>query len=468
MYQYKNIFRNLIMLLLVPLLFSLSVLPATAAGRAQDTDETIVIVLDPGHGGDNKGTQEGWALEKEMNLVTAKAAYDRLRQFDNVEVYLTHTDDTDLTLKERAEYAASVDADFLFSIHYNASENHNLFGTEVWISNEPPYHAYGYQFGYIHLTAMRDMGLFLRGIKTRLKDDGTDYYGIIRESAALEVPAVIIEHCHVDEERDKPFCDTSEDWEAFGRADADSIARYFGLKSTSLGIDYSQTGEELFPEVNAGARVQLALQDETAPDVCMIELAETDFDNNTVTLTVSAVDYDSFLIYYDYSLDGGNTYSRREIWPECDALAGTCRDVFTLEIPIPGGVSPQIKVRAHNLYNLYTESNLISIPQVFLSEEEKARQASEEAASEAASAASEAEGLEASQSRPGTQTFMPANAGAEPADKTVSFFKFLEVCLVIVVVLFVVVLSSQLIAAHNRRKRRQARKESLNRRNHPR
>ena len=46
-------------------------LPAQAAPRAQETGERVVIVIDPGHGGDNEGTLEGPAQEKKMTMVTA-------------------------------------------------------------------------------------------------------------------------------------------------------------------------------------------------------------------------------------------------------------------------------------------------------------------------------------------------------------------------------------------------------------
>ena len=39
-------------------------LPAQAAPRAQETGERVVIVIDPGHGGDNEGTLEGPAQEQ--------------------------------------------------------------------------------------------------------------------------------------------------------------------------------------------------------------------------------------------------------------------------------------------------------------------------------------------------------------------------------------------------------------------
>ncbi len=202
-----------------------------AAPRLQDIKgEKLVIVIDPGHGGENRGTIENSHEEKQMTMTTALAMYEELVQYEDVEVYLTHTEDIDMTLKERAAFAKSVDADFLFSIHYNASANHEFFGSEVWVSAFPPYNSYGYQFGCEFLTDMREFGLLVRGVKTRLGDKGLDYYGIIRESVALDIPAVIIEHCHVDEARDAVYCENDEQLRQFGKMDAAAVARYFGLK----------------------------------------------------------------------------------------------------------------------------------------------------------------------------------------------------------------------------------------------
>ena len=80
-------------------------------------------------------------MEKEMTLVTAKAMYDELCLYDNVEVYLTRTEDVDLSLKERAEFAASV-ARIFCSAFTICFPSHDLFGSEVWISAETPFNAY--------------------------------------------------------------------------------------------------------------------------------------------------------------------------------------------------------------------------------------------------------------------------------------------------------------------------------------
>ena len=123
-----------------------------AEPRVQSYGEELVIVIDPGHGGENLGTIEKGFEEKTMTLVTAQAMYDELMQYDNVTVHMTRTDDRDLDLEERAEFAKTVNADFLFSLHYNASENHTHFGSEIWIPLNPPYNAYGYQFGHVFMS----------------------------------------------------------------------------------------------------------------------------------------------------------------------------------------------------------------------------------------------------------------------------------------------------------------------------
>lgn len=460
LFNLKNIKQHIATARLLALLFCalLSVwlvwdIPVLAAPRVQPLNDKVVIVIDPGHGGENEGTIENGFQEKSMTLKTAQAMYDELCLYDNVEVYMTRTEDIDLTLKARAELAAAVNADFLFSIHYNASVNHNLFGTEVWISAEPPYNAYGYQFGCEQLLTMQDMGLFLRGVKTRLNDRGTDYYGIIRESVALSVPAVIIEHCHVDEERDVSFCDEEEDLIAFGRADALSAAKYFGLKSSVLGVDYSDNAQGL-AKADERVCVQSSLKDETPPDICTLKLMATKEETGTVSVQVTAADYDSPLIYYDYSIDSGVTYSPLQPWPESNALAGSYQDIFTLDIQISSGTQANIIVRAYNMFDVCTESKPLLISEIFRYGEE-AKQEENKGALNGGDTKNVLDSAKEEKNLPGTQTFLPANAGAkEKEPDEPSFLSFLKICLIFVLILFIVILISQSISYRRRKKKR--------------
>ena len=413
-----------------------------AEPRLQDTGKELVIVIDPGHGGENEGTITGNTPEKIMNLITAQAMYDELCQYDNVKVYMTRTDDTDLSLKKRAKFAASVDADFLFSLHYNASENHTLYGTEIWISSMAPYHAYSYQFGYSYLREMSETGLFLRGIKTKLNEEGTDYYGVIRESVALGVPAVIIEHCHVDEPNDIPYCETEEDWINLGKADALAVAKYFGLSSQSLGVDYSHDSTTL-PAVEKDQFVQSTYRDKTPPDVCHITLSDVDFNTGDVVFEVTAIDNDSLILYYDYSTDGGETFSPMLPWPGTDMLEGTCSDTFSLSLQIPSGTQPDIMVRTYNFADLFTESNCFAFPLAFDYNEP----AEEPAIRQDTLNNDTAESIAAN-----------ANVNAVNNDPLLSV---LIICLIIVIIIFFAVLVSQSIIYHRRRKKRRQRMKEL-------
>lgn len=463
-----NRFFLRITVLVSVVLMILTPLKVEAADRLQDTGDRLVIVIDPGHGGDNRGTLENNHEEKFMTMTTARAMYDELIKYDGVEVYLTRTEDVSMTLKERAEFAASVDADFMFSIHYNASENHELFGSEVWVSSVSPYNGYGLQFGNEFLTEAREMGLLIRGVKTRLGDKG-DYYGIIRESVELGVPALIIEHCHVDNDRDTDYCDSDADLKAFGVADATAAARYFGLGSRELGVDYS--GHSLI-DASTTSLNSLTKNDDTEPDVCEIAPEKGDDGRPVVTdgvlaINVTAADYDSPLMYYSYSLDGGVTFSEREIWPGCDALTGAYMDTFRLELEIPAGITPEIILRAYNPYDLYKDSNLLKIPGTVVEEPESSpppQGKGDETISTSGGAVLSPTGETVpgeTKERPGTTTFRPAVSEQVEEEQEVSFLSFLKLCLVFVILLFLVFFISQYLSYQKRRKRRRQRRKDM-------
>ena len=323
-----------------------------------DETDPIVIVIDPGHGGENLGGQYEDYTEKEITLITAMAMKAELEKYEGITVYLTRTGDAELSLQERCDFAASVNADFLFCLHYNMSANHTLFGAETWISAFGEQYSKGYTFASIEIGLLQEMGLYSRGIKTRLNEDGVDYYGIIRHSTEYGMPCVLIEHCHLDQENDQPFYDHKDKLEAFGRLDAEAVARYFGLRSPSLGKDYSG-----YQNISVNVPSQVMKPDSTAPDVSVIELVEQNTENGDVTIRLSATDYDSGMLYYTYSYDGGQTFSELQRWPDKK------RDTFEFTINVPSGITPQIAVNAYNGYDLYTTSNTLYLTSVAYAEE---------------------------------------------------------------------------------------------------
>lgn len=99
-----------------------------------------VVVIDPGHGGNQKvgGSSPNNAkganglLEKDLTLDLATRIRDRLR--GQATVILTRTTDTNIGLVERARLAYDNNADVFLSIHFNGFDNTSVDGTEVWIA----------------------------------------------------------------------------------------------------------------------------------------------------------------------------------------------------------------------------------------------------------------------------------------------------------------------------------------------
>jgi N-acetylmuramoyl-L-alanine amidase len=80
-----------------------------------------VIVIDPGHGGINSGTHSvlDGRLEKEFTLDWARRLAPLLAQED-WQVFLTRTNDVDVSLIDRVMFAEAHRADLFISLHFNS------------------------------------------------------------------------------------------------------------------------------------------------------------------------------------------------------------------------------------------------------------------------------------------------------------------------------------------------------------
>jgi len=82
-----------------------------------------VIVLDPGHGGDDFGARAFGLRESDLTLDLAQRVRALLaRRIPDVRVLLTRRDDTFVELEHRSAMANAVAADLFLSIHLNAAD----------------------------------------------------------------------------------------------------------------------------------------------------------------------------------------------------------------------------------------------------------------------------------------------------------------------------------------------------------
>jgi len=117
--------------------------PATAAAPVPDSRLVIpsqgpssglrTVVIDPGHGGDEIGTQGAkGTLEKDITLSVARRLRTLIESRLGAKVFLTREDDRTLSLDDRSAFANNHQADVFLSIHANSAVRPALKGAEVY------------------------------------------------------------------------------------------------------------------------------------------------------------------------------------------------------------------------------------------------------------------------------------------------------------------------------------------------
>jgi len=95
-----------------------------------------IVVIDPGHGGDDPGAigydEDGKPLlyEKHVNLNISRKVVEILKK-NGVNVYITREDDETLSLGARTDFANELDASLFVSIHCNSYDTSDVNGTLV-------------------------------------------------------------------------------------------------------------------------------------------------------------------------------------------------------------------------------------------------------------------------------------------------------------------------------------------------
>jgi N-acetylmuramoyl-L-alanine amidase len=83
-------------------------------------DGRPVVVIDPGHGGIDNGTQSSGEAEKSLVLAFGLALRDRLEKSGKYRVVMTRDDDTFIPLNDRTKVARNLKAALFVSIHADA------------------------------------------------------------------------------------------------------------------------------------------------------------------------------------------------------------------------------------------------------------------------------------------------------------------------------------------------------------
>lgn len=177
------------------------------------------VFIGVGHGGSDPGAIGNGFKEKDLNLSIAVACKDVLERH-GVEVLMSRYTDENDSIKEEIKECNATSPLLAIDIHNNAGGGDG-------------FEAYYHFKGGLSKTLAENiegevikLGQNSRGCKTKIGNGGVDYYGFIRETVC---PAIVLECCFVDNEKDITILDTTEEQRKFGEAIAKGILRTLGI-----------------------------------------------------------------------------------------------------------------------------------------------------------------------------------------------------------------------------------------------
>lgn len=94
-----------------------------------------IVVIDAGHGGEEKGHINGRLCEKDIALDILLLLQEKLKDGE-IKVYYTRTDDTNVDSTKRVELANNVKADMFISIHTSYSEDVSVAGVTTYYNGK--------------------------------------------------------------------------------------------------------------------------------------------------------------------------------------------------------------------------------------------------------------------------------------------------------------------------------------------
>jgi N-acetylmuramoyl-L-alanine amidase len=208
--------------------------PRKPAARGE---QPLVVVLDPGHGGQDSGAMCGAVTEKNLTLDVALRA-ELLLRVDGYTTVLTRENDRYLSLAERTAVGNREDNSLFISIHFNDEARATVSGVETYYAPRQSASRFGFLSwlpflqrleaspltakseslaGYIQAALIARTGAVNRGIKSE------QFYVI----ANVRHPAALVEGGFLTNKSDVTRLATTEYRQQIAAAISDGVHRYW-------------------------------------------------------------------------------------------------------------------------------------------------------------------------------------------------------------------------------------------------
>ncbi|MGO4889615.1 N-acetylmuramoyl-L-alanine amidase [Anaerobacillus sp. MEB173] len=179
------------------------------------------LFLDPGHGGSDPGAIGNGLQEKNLTLDIALRIRDILqKEYQDIDVKMSRTTDTTITLKERTDAANSWGANYYLSIHINSFDG-TANGYEDFIHSSLSDSSQTAQYRNImHEEIIKVNGLFNRGKKKA-------NFHVLRETS---MPALLTENGFIDNGNDAAKLKDPNWRQRVAQGHVNGLVRAFNLK----------------------------------------------------------------------------------------------------------------------------------------------------------------------------------------------------------------------------------------------
>lgn len=209
-------------LVIIGLIIGLIFIGFKIFGNGEDLtqiNENIEIVIDPGHGGEDPGTEGiNGRYEKDINLEIAEKLYFELQK-KGYGASLTRKDDRYLKHMERVDHSNNNSARIFVSIHCNATENDESIN--------------GLQVLYFPSQSSKDLaGIMQRNI---IEEVGMNDLGTVERSDLIvlnqtTMPAVIVESGFLSNPRESKQLERNSYQKKIVRGITKAIEEYYNIQ----------------------------------------------------------------------------------------------------------------------------------------------------------------------------------------------------------------------------------------------
>lgn len=190
---------------------------ASAPGNELGADGKRIVVIDAGHGGTAPGaTSITKKLEKEFTLAVALKVEALLQGEQGIDLVMTRTADTTVSLADRAKIANDAKADIFVSIHGNSIDPpSNPSGTETYYTRDESIPL----ANVMHRHLVKATGLTDRKVR----------YSSLHVTRETTMPAVLLEVGYLSNKNDESIMYTEEFQQRVAEGIAAGIKEYLGL-----------------------------------------------------------------------------------------------------------------------------------------------------------------------------------------------------------------------------------------------